>query len=119
MPTSIHDDNKQLIGKFRAALYDIDEGLLKNQLREVFAPDCEVHLAFPFEDLDGPDGLYEVYQGLLTAVPDLERRDFIVMAGGANGANWVGCGGHYMGVFRQHWLNIPPMVCDSIPQSSS
>lgn len=109
MTVDIHRHNKQLIGKFRAALYDCDASLLKDQLQEVFAPDCRIRLAFPFEDLDGPDALYErAYRPLLAAVPDLERRDFILMAGEANGDNWVGCGGHYMGVFEQPWLDIPP-----------
>ncbi len=104
-----HRQNKQLIGKFRAALYDIDESMLPGQLREVFAPDCVVHLAFPFEDLAGPDGLFEeAYRPLLTAVPDLERRDSIVMAGESNGANWVGCSGHYVGVMERPFLDIPP-----------
>lgn len=109
MTIDIHRHNKQFVGKFRAALYDCDEAVLNDQLQEVFAPDCDIHLAFPFEDLDGPNTLFEqAYKPLLAAVPDLERRDFIVMAGEANGDNWVGCGGHYMGVFERHWLDIPP-----------
>ena len=109
MSTSIHQDNKQLITKLRNALYDCDAALLKHQLSEVFAHDCEIHLAFPFEDLTGPDELYErVYQPLLHALPDLERRDYIFMAGAANGDNWVGCAGHYVGVFERPWLDIPP-----------
>jgi predicted ester cyclase len=110
MTRDIHQQNKQLIGKFRAAMYDCDGAALRSQLHEVFAADCKIHLATPFEDLDGPGALYDLaYQPLLTAIPDLERRDFIVMAGHANdGANWVGCAGHYMGVFEQPWLDIPP-----------
>jgi predicted ester cyclase len=109
MTPDIHRQNKQFINKFRSALYDCDVAILKDQLNEVFAPDCNIHLAYPFEDLDGPDALFEqVYQPLLTAVPDLERRDFIVMAGEANGENWVGCGGFYTGVFERPWLDIPP-----------
>ncbi|KAA3662766.1 MAG: polyketide cyclase [Chloroflexi bacterium] len=106
---NIHSKNKNLIGRFRSALYDCDETKLREQLREVFAPDCEVHLAFPFEDLDGPDGLFEgAYVPLLTAVPDLERRDFIFMAGSSQSGNWVGCGGHYFGVMKRPFLDIPP-----------
>ncbi len=106
---SIHQDNKELIARFRRALYDCDVNALQGQLQAVFAPDAAVHLAFPFEDLDGPDGLFEnAYLPLITALPDLERRDFIVMAGETNGANWVGCAGHYMGVFEKAWLDIPP-----------
>ena len=110
MTLDIHQQNKQLIGKLRAALYDCDAAALRGQLHEVFAADCKIHLATPFEDLDGPGALYDLaYQPLLTAIPDLERRDFIVMAGRANdGADWVGCAGHYMGVFEQPWLDIPP-----------
>ena len=105
----VHRQNKQLVGKFRAALYDCDVSALPGQLREVFAPACEIHLAFPFEDLAGPEALFaEAYGPLLQAVPDLERRDFIVMAGPVNDQNWVGCGGFYTGVFERPWLGIPP-----------
>lgn len=109
MISDVHRHNKQLVGSFRAALYDCDVGALEGQLHALFAPDCAVQLAFPFEDLDGPRGLFEqAYKPLLSAVPDLERRDFIVMAGAANGDNWVGCAGFYTGVFERPWLDIPP-----------
>ncbi len=105
----IHRHNKQLINKFRTALYDIDASVLKDQLHQVFAPDCEIYLTFPFEDLTGPIELFKrVYQPLLSAFPDLERRDLIVIAGESNGSNWVGCAGHYMGIFEGPWLSIPP-----------
>jgi len=100
---------KNQINKFRAALYDCDPSQLKTQLQDIFAADCEIHLAFPFEDLNGPLDLYDrVYQPLYTAFPDLERRDFIVAAGETAQAQWVGCAGHYLGVFEQPWLDIPP-----------
>jgi predicted ester cyclase len=101
--------NKHLISEFRTALYDCDAAHLKTQLRDFFAPDSEIHLTFPFGDLTGPGELFEgVYQPLLAAIPDVERRDFIVAAGETAQARWVGCAGHYMGVFEQPWLDIPP-----------
>jgi predicted ester cyclase len=109
MTTDIHQRNKQLVTQFRAALYDCDAATLKNQLREIFAPDCVIHLTFPFGDLIGADALCDqVYQPLLVALPDVERRDFILMAGHANDDDWVGCAGYYMGVFEKPWLAIPP-----------
>lgn len=109
MTPDIHQRNKQLIGQFRAALYNCDPLTLPGQLRRLFAPDCDIHLAFPFEDLTGPDALFEqVYRPLLAALPDVERRDFLVMAGEANGDNWVACAGFYTGVFEHPWLDIPP-----------
>ncbi len=109
MVTDVHQHNKALIGAFRRALYDCDVSMLKAQLRKVFAPDAQIHLATPLEDMIGADGLFEqAYQPLLAAIPDLERRDFIVMAGASRGDNWIGCAGHYIGVFEQPWLDIPP-----------
>ena len=106
----INQRNKQLISKFRAALYDYDEARLKETLRALFIPDCPIHLAFPFETLDGPGMHYSnrFISRLIKAIPDLERRDYIVMAGHANNAYWMGCGGFYTGVFEQPWLDIPP-----------
>ncbi len=111
MSQNIHNQNKAFINAFRAATYNIDDGAqLESQLKKLFSADAKVQLAFPFEDLDGPAGLYQnAYLPLLTAVPDLERRDFIVMAGAdADGRNWVGCGGHYVGVMKRPFLDIPP-----------
>jgi hypothetical protein len=45
---------------------------------------------------------------LADAIPDLERRDTIVIAGNALGQDWVGCGGYYTGLFERPWLKIPP-----------
>ncbi len=109
MAESIHILNKERIGQLRAALYDCDTGRLRGQLGEIFAPDCLAQIANPLETLPGLNGLYEqAYAPLLAAVPDLERRDFIVMAGESQGQDWVGCCGHYMGVFENAWLGIPP-----------
>ena len=109
MAESIHNRNKERIGRFREALYDCDTGTLRARLGELFAADCLVQLANPLETLPGVAGLYEeAYAPLLRAVPDLERRDFIVMAGETQGQDWVGCCGHYMGLFERPWLDIPP-----------
>ncbi len=111
MAKSIHNQNKVRLGAFRAALYDCDASRLRGQLNELFAPDCLVQLAHPLETLEGVTGLYEqAYAPLLRALPDLERRDFIVMAGESQGADWVGCCGHYLGVFERPWLDIPPTM---------
>ncbi len=106
---SNYENNKELIQSLRAALYDIDPATLPDVLERVFAADCAIHLMAPFEDLTGPDALFEqVYRPLLEAIPDVERRDFIFMAGEAEGQQWVGCAGMYLGSFRRPWLDIPP-----------
>jgi predicted ester cyclase len=109
---NIHNHNKNLIGSFRGALYDIEIGKLKKHLSDVFAHDAKIQLAFPFENVEGPIALFEqVYLPLVTAIPDLERRDYIVIAGAGDSSglpgNWVGCAGFYTGVFEKPWLDIP------------
>ena len=49
------------------------------------------------------------YAPLHAAIPDLERRDMIVMAGTTpEGQDWIGAMGNYMGTFKAPFLDIPP-----------
>ena len=107
---SIHDSNKALLGPFRNALYDFDAKALAKVVAELFADDAAVHLAHPFETLDGPGGLIrDALMPLQAAMPDLERRDTIVMAGRSPlDLDWVGCCGYYTGTFEAPFLDIPP-----------
>ncbi|WP_300036168.1 ester cyclase [uncultured Roseobacter sp.] len=109
MTTDRHTRNKELIAPLRAALYDFEPDVLRRVLHDICAPDAVFHLAFPFETIRGVDAYVEgAYMPLLRAVPDLERRDFIVMAGPTpEGADWVGCGGYYCGTFAAPWLDVP------------
>ena len=106
----IHTSNKALIFPLRAAMYDFSERSVRSTLEAVLAPDAICHLAHPIGDLTGPVDLWHgAYARLFDAVPDLERRDFIVVAGrDDHGGDWVGTGGNYTGVFTGQWLDIPP-----------
>lgn len=94
----------------RAAMYDFDIDAVRSVLTDVCAPDVVFRLAFPFETTNGVEAYLErAYAPLLQALPDLERRDYIVMSGPTpDGADWVGCGGYYTGAFMAPWLDIPP-----------
>ena len=93
MTADIHQQNRKRIGPFREALYNYGQygqSFLVAAMQDIFAPHCAIHLAFPFEDMDGPGELYDkAYLPLIEALPDLERRDYIVMAGPAATGNWV------------------------------
>jgi hypothetical protein len=90
---SVHDQNKALIDSLRSALYDLEPRKLEQQLKKVFAADAALHLAFPFEDVAGPSALFnEVYAPLIRAIPDLERRDYIVIAGAGARTTCLGTG---------------------------
>ncbi len=105
-----HSLHKDLIAPLRAAMYDFSEARVRRALADLCAPDALFRLCHPFGDMTGSDTYYEgVYKGLLAAWPDLERRDYIVMAGPDEfGADWIGCGGYYTGTFTGPWLDIPP-----------
>ncbi|MEM6664933.1 MAG: ester cyclase [Pseudomonadota bacterium] len=109
MTTDTHTAHKALIAPLREALYDFEEATVRRALTNVMAPDAAVHLAHPFGDMNGPDGFFDsAIAPLARALPDLERRDTIVMAGPTpEGANWVGCGGYYTGTFVAPFLDIP------------
>jgi len=109
---SVHDETKASVAPLRAALSCSDAGRIRAALAEGFAPDARIRLGAPFQDLAGPEALWsQVYAPLLAAMPDLERRDFIVMSGprwgeGKSG-NWVGLGGNIVGTLTGDWLGIP------------
>ncbi|UWR23230.1 ester cyclase [Sulfitobacter sp. S190] len=110
MKTDPHTRNKELLAPLRAAMADFDADAVRTALAAVAGPDAVFRLAHPFETVAGVDAYFErTYLPLLRAVPDLERRDYIVMAGpDGDGADWVGCGGYYCGTFARPWLDIPP-----------
>lgn len=105
-----HEANRALLAPLREAMHDWTDDGVRAALAACFAPAAEVHLAFPFEDLDGALGFYgDALAPLAAALPDLERRDFIVIAGDDSAGNdWVGCAGHYSGTFCAPFLDIAP-----------
>jgi predicted ester cyclase len=106
----IQSQNKRVLAPVRRAMYDFTLDGVWTAICDAFDSDAQVRLTFPFENLAGAKGLFnEAYKPLYAAIPDLERRDTIVIAGPTpEGANWVGCCGYYTGTFAFPWLEIPP-----------
>lgn len=101
--------NKNLIKPLSQALYDYDANGVCQAIKTIFSPNAKIQLSYPFEALAEPNSLYkDVYKPLHKAIPDLERRETIVMAGmSEDGSQWVGCCGYYTGSFERNWLDIP------------
>ena len=106
----MESEAKSLFQRVRLAMQDFGEGAVRAALRHVMARDAMIHLCHPFGDLIGPDALYDkAYAPLVAALPDLERRDWIILSGqDQNGKLWLGAAGHYMGTFVRPLLDIPP-----------
>jgi len=109
---SRHDAHKQLIAPLRQALRSADAGMIQETLDSVISPVARLRLGYPFGEMIGANAFWKrVYAPFLTAFPDMERADFIVMAGprwgdGQSG-DWIGLGGHFMGTFQAPWFGIP------------
>ena len=90
----IHTSNKAFVNKLRTAMYNFDEKDTRQVLSSLFTPDAIIHMPWPLGDMTGPDQLYDTcYKPLVASVPDLERRDWIVVGGLTKaGDEWVGCG---------------------------
>ena len=87
-----HTKNKELISALRMAMYDFSESTVRKVLDGLFISEIVFRLCYPLVEKAGVDNFYmDVFAPLLWALPDLERRDTIVMAGPTQeGADWVG-----------------------------
>ena len=78
-------------------------------LDNTVAPDAQINMCHPFGTVTGQAFWDTAFAPLLNAMPDLERRDMIVLSGTTpEGEDWVGCMGNYMGTMVRPWLDIPP-----------
>ncbi|MEM6308052.1 MAG: ester cyclase, partial [Pseudomonadota bacterium] len=104
------DTLKSTMAPYRTAMADYDAAGARAALDQVMAPSATLHLCHPFGDLTGPQAFFDTCLApLAAALPDMERRDMIIMAGTTPaGQDWVGCMGNYMGTFMAPFLNIPP-----------
>jgi predicted ester cyclase len=78
------------------------------RLGRLYRDDVEWHGPHPLNDAAGRNAVLDtLWQPLLAALPDLERRDDVLLAGDWKGGEWVGATGHYVGTFARDWLGIP------------
>ena len=100
---------RNLTSKMDAAMYDWSEDSVRLALNNVMAKDAVVHMCHPFGDITGADYYDNVLAPLKAALPDVERRQWIVMAGSDDhGLDWIGIAGTYIGTFINPFLDIPP-----------
>lgn len=104
------DKIKSALAAYRQAMTSVEEEVAKTALNRTLSSHANIRMCYPFGDIIGPEAFYQsCYAPLLCALPDLERRDLIVMAGTTpEGQDWAGCMGNYMGTFVAPFLGIPP-----------
>lgn len=107
--SGLNSQNKILLKPLRTALYNFEPSSVITALNKILAPDALIQLSHPFEVMYGANDFYDkAYIPLLQAIPDLECRDTIAMAGKSeDGSHWLGYCGYYTGSFENNWLAIP------------
>ena len=105
---TVHLENKRRLYAGLSRLAEASSGDLRARLADLYHPAAEWRGSHPLNEMSGTDAIEaQVWQPLLTAIPDLERRDLIVLGGEYEGRDMVACMGHYCGTFRRDWLGIP------------
>jgi predicted ester cyclase len=78
-------------------------------LAEGFAAGVLYHGQRPVNDVAGRDAaLASALRPLVSALPDVERRDDIFIAASFGGHDWIAATGHYCGTFAAPLFGIPP-----------
>ena len=101
---------KSALAPFRAAAATFEPATVEAALAEIMDEGATCHLCHPFGDVEGPDAFYATCLGPLHhAMPDLERREMILVAGTTpEDQDWAASMGSYMGTFLSPFLGIPP-----------
>ena len=76
-------------------------------LEAVYHPDAVLRGAAPIDEISGIDAIEALWATLQAALPDVERRDNVFLAGSYEGRAYVGAVGHYCGTFRGDLFGIP------------
>ena len=101
---------KEFIKPLLSTMKDFNEYDVQKSLDFFMSDSTKIKMCYPFGILNGSEIFFNtVYKPLFNALPDLERRDMILLAGTTpQGGNWVGSMGNYMGTFVKPFLKIPP-----------
>lgn len=81
---------------------------LADSLGAIYAPDAVWRGSHPIDELAGVDAIaVKFWTPLLDAIPDLERREQLLIGGSYDGVDMVAGFGTLTGIFRHGWLDIP------------
>ena len=104
-----HAQNKRSIHERLQLLCGASAAGLKSSLRALHADEAVCSVSHPINDLAGHKLMHSgCWRPLRAALPDIERRDEIVIAGAFAGTELVAMMGHYEGTLGAALMGIPP-----------
>jgi predicted ester cyclase len=109
MEARLHAENKRSVYTRLRQLCAASDAELGASMRALYVDDAVCSVAHPVNVLVGCEQIGSGwFRPLRAAVPDVERRDDIVLAGEFAGTELVGLLGHYQGTFTAPLFGIPP-----------
>ena len=100
--------NKRRVHDGLARLANDGVASLAANLAALYAPDAVWRGSHPLDEMHGVSAIEaQVWQPLIAALPDLERREQLLIGGSYNGTDVVAGFGTLTGIFRHDWLGIP------------
>ena len=106
-----HLNNKKIVWELFRELDAAEPADVKRVLAKYCHEDVVWEIFHPFNTLQGIDQAADIFWTPLNeAMPDMERRPDILIAGSYRDSDWVSAMGHFMGNFLKPWLKIPETV---------
>ena len=100
--------NKRFVMEGMAAVCACEDADLADRLAAVYAPDAAWRGSHPMNEAQGTEAIADVaWAPLRHALPDVERRDLILVGGEYEDTQFVATMGHYVGRWERDWLGIP------------
>ena len=82
---------------------------LREAVEAIFVPDAAYISSHPVDQMSGLDELIGRYlEPMKRAMPDLERRDDILIGGRWQDGDWVSATGYYYGTLTNKWFGLEP-----------
>ena len=109
LPADSHLRNKRHIYDSLRALCRAGTDELAERVAAIYTGDAVLSAFHPVNECRGPAEIAdELWRPLRTALPDVERRDSILIAGEYRGRASVALLGHFQGTFTRPLFEIPP-----------
>lgn len=108
MDAEIHAQNKRTAWELLRGIAADRSGDSTHSVEAAYRHDATWYGSHPLNETSGVAGIANnIWQPLKHSIPDLERRDLMVVGGETNGENLVATMGHLQGTFERNWLDIP------------
>ena len=101
-------ENKKSVRQLLKNIAESSLNTIKENLENAYHAEAELNGFHPINEIKGVESIQkQLWEPLLTAFPDLERRDNLIIGGSFQDKVFVSCVSHLTGTFINPWFDIP------------